>query len=156
MNAISGDISPMVFRQVVRGKGKKVSLSSKLLRVFLELDGKKALDTVAGNIGLSMADMRTVVIKLLELQLIEKVENEIPFLDSEFFNLLQAQLLLAVGPIADILIEEELGEFGFTAERFPADQAAKLVEQLSLNIQRKDKKEAFLMRVVETMKTKGY
>ena len=156
MNAISGDISPMVFRQVFRENGEKVSLNSKLLRVFLELDGKKALDTVARNIGLSMADMRSVVIKLIDLQLIEKVENDIPFLDSEFFNLLQAQLLLAVGPIADILIEEELGEFGYTTERFPADQAAKLVERLSLNIQRTDKKEAFLVSVVEIMKAKGY
>ena len=156
MNAISGDISPMVFRQVVRENGKKVTLNSQLLQVFLELDGKKALDTVARNIGLSMADMRSVVIRLISLGLIEKVESDRQFLDSEFFSLLQAQLLLAIGPIADILIEEELGIFGYTAERFPADQAERLVEQLSLNIQRPDKKEAFLKSVVEIIKTKGY
>ena len=156
MNAISGDISPMVFRQVVREDGKKVTLNSRLLQVFLELDGKKALDTVARNIGLSMADMRSAVVRLISLGLIEKVENDIQFLDSEFFSLLQAQLLLAVGPIADILIEEELGVFGYTAERIPADQAERLVEQLSLNIQRPDKREAFLNSVVEIMKTKGY
>ena len=156
MNAMSGDISPIVFRQVVRDNSEKVSLNSQLLQVFLELDGKKALDTVARNIGLSMADMRSMVTNLLKLGLIEKVENEISFIDNEFYNSLQAQLLLAVGPIADILIEEEFSAFGYTAERFPVNQAANLVERLSMNIQRSDKKEAFLMSLVEIMKTKGY
>ena len=156
MNAMSGDISPLVFRQVVRVNNEKISLNSQLLQVFLELDGKTALDTIARNVGLSMADMRSVVIKLLKLKLIEKVENDISYLDSEFFNLLQAQLLLAVGPIADILVEEEISAFGYPVERFPVDLAARLVEQLSMNIHREDKKETFLTSLVKIMKTKGY
>ena len=156
MNAMSGDISPLVFRQVVRVNNEKISLNSQLLQVFLELDGKTALDTIARNVGLSMVDMRSVVIKLLKLKLIEKVETDISYLDSEFFNLLQAQLLLAVGPIADILVEEEISSFGYPVERFPVDLAARLVEQLSMNIHREDKKETFLTSLVKIMKSKGY
>lgn len=156
MNALSGDISPMVFRQVVRNRSKNVSLDSRLLQVFLELDGSKALDAVARETGLHMADMRDVVAKLLDIDLIEVVEDDESFVDSEFFRLLNAQFLLAVGPIAEVLIEDETEAMGYTAGRFPIMQAVRLVERLALDIQRKEKKETFILNMVNIIKAKGY
>ena len=41
MNLPTGDISPLIFRQVVGENVKDVSLDGRLLSLFLALDGKK-------------------------------------------------------------------------------------------------------------------
>lgn len=156
MDAISGDISLMVFRQAVKNHLKDISLDSRLLKVFLELDGKKDLDTVAHSTGLNLGDMRDVVTRLLELELIESVGQQESFADDEFIRYLSSQFSKAIGPIAAVLIEDEAANMGCSLNRIPTSRIAELVGQLSREIQRKEKKDPFKRDMVKKMKEKGY
>ena len=156
MDAISGDISLMVFRQAVKNHLKDISLDSQLLKIFLEMDGKKNIDTVALSTGLNMGDVREAVTRLLELELIEPVVQGESFADEEFIRYLNSQYSKAIGPIASVLIEDEAANMGYSLNRIPTSRMAELVGQLSREIQRKEKKDAFKLNLVKKMKEKGY
>ena len=81
MDFMSGNISSMVFKQVVTGGTSDITLDSSLLNVFLELDGKKNLGIIAQKTGLSMGDIRDVISRLLHLNLVEPAAENILMAD---------------------------------------------------------------------------
>ncbi len=64
-------------------------------------------------------------------------------MNNGFFDYLRHQLSTAVGPIAAILIEDGVNDIGHTLSRFPRKHAAELVELLSRDIQREEKRNLF-------------
>jgi hypothetical protein len=156
MNLPSGDISPLIFRQVVGENMQDVSLDGRLLTLFLAVDGEKNLDTIAQTIGLRPDDLRVTVTRLLELQLIEPLEKEFTYLDPEFLRYLTLQYAKAIGPLAGILIEEELLTASYHTASMPKKQAMILVETLARDIQRKEKKDRFIRDMVRKITEKEY
>ncbi len=156
MDILSGNISAIVFRQVVKDDLGDFSIDRQLLRVFLAFDGKKTLDKVAIETNIDMGAMREIVSRLLALELIEPADKEKLTLDEEFVNYLKVQLSLALGPIAGVLIEEITGELGHPVTQFPSSQAAELIDQLAREIQRDEKRNTFRLNMVKKIKEKGY
>jgi hypothetical protein len=155
MNLPPGDISPLIFRQVVGDDMKDVSLDGRMLSLFLALDGEKALDTIAQTIGMNPDDLRVAVTRLLALQLIEPLEKGVVTLDPEFLRYLTLQYAKAIGPLAGILIEEELLTASYHPARIPKKQAMILVETLAREIQRKEKKDRFRRDMIRKITEQG-
>jgi hypothetical protein len=156
MDISSGDISALVFRRLVREDTGEVSFDNQMLTIFMELDGKKNLATVAKKTGLKMSSVREAVSKLMRLDLIELVEGSVSALERDFLNYLKRELSLAIGPLAEVLIEDAMNDMGYSAERFPSQRAAELVEMLGKEIHREDKKTTFRQNLVIKIKEKGY
>ena len=156
MDISSGDISALVFRRLVREDIGEVSFDNQMLMIFMELDGKKNLAVIAKKTGLKMSSVREAVSKLMQLDLIELVEDAISALDRDFLDYLRRELSLAIGPLAEVLIEDAMNDMGYSTERFPAQRAAELVEMLGKEIHREDKKAAFRQNLVLKIKGKGY
>ena len=156
MDVLSGNISSMVFKQAVTGTVDDITLDSSLLNVLLELDGKKNLGIVAQKTGLNMGELRDAISRLLQLKVVESVAEAILMADEEFFNFLNTQLSFAVGPIAEVLIEDEIANMDHGISSFPAFRAAELVEILSTAIKREEKKSAFKLSMVNKLKEKDY
>jgi hypothetical protein len=150
------DISTLVFRRVVRQDAGEISFDPQMLATFMELDGKKSLATVAKNTGQKMSSVREAVGKLLRLKLIEPVVSAVSVLDGEFIGYLKKELSLAIGPLAEIVIEESAGDLGHDLSRFPSQRAAELVEQIGREIKREDKRVVFMQNMVAMIKKKGY
>ena len=156
MDISSGDISGMVFRRVVRENTAEYSFDAQMLRVFMELDGKKSLAVISKKTELKMSSLRAAVNKLLKLKLIEPMAEANSAVDADFMDTLKRELSLAIGPLAQILIEDAVHDLGQSVERFPRQQAPELVECLSREIQREEKKAAFKQNMVRKIKEKGY
>ncbi|MBT8357051.1 MAG: MarR family transcriptional regulator [Desulfobacterales bacterium] len=156
MNVLSGNISSMIFKQVVTGGMGDITLDSGLLNVFMELDGRKNLGMVAQKTGLNMGEIRNAISKLLKMKLVESSTENILMVEGEFFNFLNAQLSLAVGPIAGVLIEDEIVNMGHGIASFPASKAAELVEIISMTIEHEEKRSVFKVSMVKKLKEKGY
>jgi len=77
MSIFSGDFFSMVFRQSDTADIGDVSMSSQMLNMYLQFDGKKELSAVSTATGFDMETTRNVVQKLLELQLIEQVSGAV-------------------------------------------------------------------------------
>ncbi len=156
MDFSSSEISSTVFKRNVRDDIGEFSLDHQMLTVFMELDGKAPLSTVAQKAGLNMSTMREVVAKLMQNGLVEKVDKEIVTLDKDFFDYLVSHLSLALGPIAQVLIEEEVHNLGHEISRFPGHRVAELVDNLAQEIRRKEKKAVFLKMMAAKIREKRY
>lgn len=156
MDVLTGDISSLVYRHVVKNDLKNIALDGRLLQIFLDLDGNKDLGQVARSMGLNMTDMRDAIARLIDLDLVETVQRNISALDREFFDYLNAQLAHAIGPIAGVLIEDEIGEMGHALSQFPRARVAELVELLAREIKREEKKAIFKKNMFIKIKAKGY
>ena len=156
MDVLSGNISSKIFKQVVTGGTGDITLDGSLLNVFLELDGKKNLGIIAQKTGLNMGEIRDSISRLLHLKLVELATEDFLMADEEFFNFLNSQLSLAVGPVAEVLIEDEIANMDHGISNFPAFKAPELVEKLAMTIEREEKKSAFTLSMVNKLKEKGY
>lgn len=156
MDISSGDISSIVFRRVIKDDIGKFSFDIQMLNVFLALDGKKRLGIVAKELGFSKNKMRTVVSGLMQLKLIEPVEEAVSILDNDFLDYLKNQLSLAIGPLAEVLIEDAIMDLGHSRTRFPGHRAAELVDLLAQDIRREEKKTNFKQNMVNKIREKGY
>jgi len=156
MDISSGEISFMVFRRVSRDDAGEFSLDGQMLGVLMELDGRKSVSVVAKNAALSMGVMRRAVSKLLELNLIEPVEEAISRLDEDFFDYLKSQLALAIGPIAEVIIEDVVADLGHSLSQFPSYRAAELIDLISREIQREEKRNSFKQNMLNKIREKGY
>ena len=156
MDFSSGEISSTVFKRIVRDDIGEYPLDHQMLAVFMELDGKAPLGVVARKAGLNMSTMREIIAKLMQNGLVEKVGQETVTLDKDIFDYLVAQLSLAIGPIAEVLIEDEIYMLGHEISQFPGHRVADLVRNLAREIRRKEKKDVFLKMMATKIRDKRY
>lgn len=156
MDFSSSELSSMVFKRAVRQDIGEFSLDHQMLSVFMELDGKAPLGAVAQKTGLNMSSMREIIAKLMQNGLVEKVDPKIVMLDKDFFDYLMAHLSLAVGPIAQVLIEDEVENLGYELSRFPGHCVAELIDNLAQEIRRQEKRNVFLKMMATKIREKRY
>ena len=152
----SGNISFLIYKPKVRDDLGDFSLDGQKLLVLMEMDGKATLGALAAKTGLTMGAIREVITDLLKLGLIEKVERVISPVDNDFFRNLLDALALAVGPIASVIIEDEVQDLGYNVTSFPSFLATELVDRLAGEIRREEKKAIFIKRMVGIIQAKGY
>ena len=156
MGGLSGDISKMLFRQVIGDHLEEVSLNGRLLAIFLDMDGKRSLGVIAQSAGLSRSELQEAVARLLTLNLIEETGDSSGVIDDEFLNFLMLQYAKAIGPLSRILVEDFIRSTGHSLKRFPAGRAGELVDTLAKDILREDKRQQFRNDLQRMIKQKGY
>jgi predicted transcriptional regulator len=156
MDFSSSELSAMVFKRVIRQDIGEFPLNHQMLSVFMELDGKAPLGAIARKTGLNMSSIREIIAQLMQNGLVEKEDQKIIMLDKDFFEYLLGQLSLAIGPIAQVLIEDEVENLGYQLSRFPAHRVAELIEKLAREIRREEKKNVFLKVMATKIREKNY
>jgi hypothetical protein len=99
-----------------------------------------------------MDTLREVITKLIEMELIEEAKPGISKLGRDFFEFLNAQLSLAIGPLSAILIEDAIHDLGHSINNFPNYRAAELVDLISRDIPREDKRNVFKHKMLTKIK----
>ncbi len=156
MDLSSGGVAAMVFKPILRGELGQLSLDGQMLSVLMTLDGRMTLEQVAQKVGISLADIRPVITKLTKLRLVETVERAVSIIDQEFIDFLIAKMSIAIGPLGEIIVEDGLEELGFNKNNFPSLRTAELINFLSQEIQREDKRIAFKQAMLGKIREKGY
>ncbi len=147
MDVFTGDISPRVFKLVVRNEPGEVTLDKQMLRIITELDGKRNVGTIARNIGMELGEIKEIISRLLKHNIIALVEEPIPSVKGDFFVYLMGQLSLATGPMAEVLIEDALASLGYDRSSFPKHQVQDLIELLARKIFREEKRAIFKLNL---------
>lgn len=156
MDLAAGDISAMVFKPIVKDDLGNFSLDGNMLSVLMALDGKLTLGQIVHQTGLNMATTREAAAKLQKLKLIEAVERVAHSIDQDFMDFLIAELALAIGPLAEVIVEDGVEDLGYTLQNIPTHRAAELINLLAQDIQRDQKKSDFKLNMVQKIKEKGY
>ncbi|MDA8404772.1 MAG: hypothetical protein M0Z56_11375 [Desulfobacteraceae bacterium] len=152
MNVFAGDMSKLILKRTVRADLGEVSLDSEMLRVLMELDGSKNLGQVARSLDINMKQLKLILDRLYKLHLCETAKEAALKLDRTFFQYLSAELAKAMGPIADVVIEDEIREMNENYSKFPAHRAAELVDLLARQIRREERKVAFQQAMVRKLR----
>ena len=150
---LSGDISTLVLKGSVKGNLGEFSLDSHMLQVLMQLDGKKNLGTVAKSLNIELSTMKMVLNKLVELGLVDKPKPAVPGISKEFVDYMVAQLANAMGPIAEVVFEDEIEDFGGDPARIPKNRAAELITRLAKEIPREERRLEFQQAMVARLKT---
>ena len=153
MVELSGDITTLVLKSSIKGNIGEFSLDSHMLQVLMQLDGKKNLATVASALNIKTATLKIVVAKLIELGLVEKPDSIAPGISKAFIDDMIAQLANAMGPIAEVIFEDEIQAFGGDPAKIPKNRAAELITRLANEIPREEKRLEFQQAMVARLKT---
>ena len=145
----------MVFGLIPRVDIGEFSLDGKMLAVLVEMDGQTHVAGLARRLNMDLANIRSVISKLIRLGLVERKEGAMPTLGGEFLAFLTAQLSKATGPIAEALLEDVAAEMGMDIKKMPYHRAAELVDYLSREIPDEDKKLSFKQVMLEKLRERN-
>ncbi|MFC1880856.1 hypothetical protein ACFL2S_05065 [Thermodesulfobacteriota bacterium] len=135
--------SDAYYRKVIRKNNDAVSLDADMIRLLIAIDENKNLYQIAEEVDMGTATFKKALSKLLNQGLIEPVQKDIPVLDQSFIETLRINLSRAIGPMAEILIEDMAEEMEIDASAIPVNQAAELIAHLSLEVPGEDNQMQF-------------
>ncbi len=122
------------YRKIIRKDNDAISLDADMIRLLIAIDENKNLYQIAEEVNVGTAEFKKALSKLLDQGLIEPVQKDIPVLDQSFIETLRLNLSRAIGPMAEILIEDMAAEMEMDPSAIPINQAAELIAHLSLEV----------------------
>lgn len=154
----SADLDAMVFQPAVKPDLGKTAMDGLSLSLLMQFDGKKTLGQVARAVSQPLPAIHPVVSRLLNAGLIRQVTPDAveKAVDQEFMAYLVSQLSIAIGPLGRIIVEDGLEILGRTGTTLPVRQAAELVNLLSREIPREEKRNRFKQDILRKMQEKNY
>ena len=126
--------SDAYYRKVILKDNDSVSLDADMIRLLIAIDENKNLYQIAEEVDMGTATFKRALSKLLDQGLIEPVQKDIPVLDQSFIQTLRINLSRAIGPMAEILIEDMAAEMEIDPAAIPVNQAAELIAHLALEV----------------------
>jgi DNA-binding Lrp family transcriptional regulator len=119
---------------VIRKDSDEISLDADMIRLLIAIDENRSLYQIAEEVDMETTTLKTTLTKLLEQGLIEPVKKDVTYLDRVFLEALRINLSKVIGPMAEILIEDVVMEMNLNSSEIPMNQAAELINNLSLEI----------------------
>jgi hypothetical protein len=126
--------SDIHYRKVIRSDNDEISLDADMIRLLIAIDESKSLNQIAEEVDMDNTALKNALSKLLNQGLIEAVPKDNPVLGKSFLEALKINLSKAIGPMAEILIEDVTDDMGLDSSAIPTNQAAELITQLSLEV----------------------
>lgn len=143
------------YRKVIRKDSDQISLDADMIRLLIAIDENKSLYQIAEEVEMEATTLKKNLSKLLEQGLIEPVRKDLPVLDKIFLQALKINLSKAIGPMAEILIEEVVFEMELNTPEIPVHQAAELIAILSHEISDEGKRIEFKKSMMDILNKKG-
>ena len=144
--------SDAYYRKVIRKDNDAVSLDADMIRLLIAIDENKNLYQIAEEVAMGTATFKKALSKLLDQGLIEPVQKDTPVLDQSFIATLRINLSRAIGPMAEILIEDMAEEMEIDPSAIPVNQAAELIAHLSLEVPDEDNRMQFKKSMLAILK----
>ncbi len=152
----SQEIGSLIFKPTIQPNLGKLALDGMSLSLLMQFDGKKTLDQVARQVAQTPSAIRPVVAKLLKAKLIQPLNTTEKTVDQEFMGYLVSRLSIAIGPLGRIVVEDGLEILGYTGATLPVRQAAELINLLSREIPREEKRIQFQQDMLQKIREKNY
>ncbi len=141
------DLSRVVFRMSQREVAGEISLKPQAWRVLTAIDGTRTVADIADALGITIQVVAEIVQGLFKSGFLEIAPGSPPppetAAEIQPLILLSKEFARAMGPMADIILDEEIEALGETRGNFPVDRFPELVERLCASIRSESKRLAF-------------
>lgn len=136
-------LSEMTFKQSEKVNISELSLDIKMLNIFWAMDGSRDFKTVAREDGYDIEELAAGVQNLMKLGALEATQIIEGIVDKETLDILTQNLSQAIGPMADILVEDTISDMGHSLSSFPKHKLKQLVTQLAQEIGDEERSDIF-------------
>ena len=122
--------------------------------VLTQLDGKKSVGAVADILAMTKEEIVAIFEKLISEGIVEQVAREnldVEYLSKEFFDEMEKILVVLIGPVASIIIDDVLFDMNKNKEDFEKDEAGALVEAISTEIDDTSKRLQFQQAMLKKL-----
>ena len=145
--------SNTVFRLSVQKSPENKNVNADQWNVLALCNGTKTVSEIIEALNWDEFKTSKTILQLVQLGLLVKAEGQRPIekrlVGENFFLKVENELKKAVGPVASVIIDDKLNEFGSTAASFAQDQALPFIEALGEEIPRDLQKKEFIKAMME-------
>ena len=156
MKTPANDISQMVFLRVIPKNPSMADFDKPMQEVFALLNGHLTIGQLSKKSGLTIEQIRKALTGLLCQGLAVPVTRQEMYVSAQFSKVLRWRLSHAVGPAAEILIEDAMKSMGITTHRIPKHLTVELIEQLGANIKQNSRRHNYLGHMMAFLRKEGY
>ncbi len=146
----------VVFRLVGHNGPNDINLKSAEWNILTQVDAMRSVGEISKALNLDEFDVAKTLYKLCSEGLVEVVEKlETPskkMMGREFFKKIDGELAKALGPIASVIVDDQIAEMGEQRDAFPQNKAAELVEAVSSEIADEGKRIRFQRSMLEVLR----
>lgn len=131
-------LTQVVFKLSSSELSDEINLKPEAWRILSQVNGVRTLGEIAQAVGMSAEAASQIAETLLQARILEVAREGVaqvnPNVDEAFFQNVARELARAIGPLADIILEDTIAAFGETRASFPRARVADLVERVSEEI----------------------
>lgn len=146
----------IVFSLSPSGSTNTVSLKPQEWQVLAQVDGRRSVLEIAELLDMDEFEAARMTYSLVTAGLLrEEVSpniNQQELMGDEFFERLTEEFTEIMGPLAPVIIDDEISMLGETRKTFPRSKAAELVERISLEIQDEGDRTQFQSTMLEVLR----
>ncbi len=148
----------IVFRLKEDSGESEISLKPADWKILTYINGKNTVNDIVNSVDMGELEVHTRLYRLYRAGLIEKIgitraeivapSSDDEIIPSQFFDIMERELTRLLGPIAQVLMEEYLEQYGIPKEKFPKRLGGELVDKISLEITDEDERLLFQQRLL--------
>ena len=151
MDMTSGSLHSLFFRKTIRANASDIVLNSDMIRLLVAIDENKDMAEVSAETGMGATLLRSTLLKLLELGLIENVVKSGRYLDITFYNIMSKNLIHSLGPFAEYVLEDIMADMSLSPDNIPVHRVADLIGRVGQQIPDHEDRirfEDFLLKII--------
>jgi hypothetical protein len=131
----SSQFSHVIFKLSSSDLKSEINLKPEAWRVLTLVNGVRPLSEIAQNLGMDPTTVMSIANSAYEAHILEIAPGSVslpsPMVDVAFLDELSRELARAMGPLAVVIVEDEIAALGEKREAFPRDRLADLIERVS-------------------------
>src|SRR5574341_2076027 len=152
----ASNLSQVVFKLFGGNLAGEIHLKPEAWRLLVQFDGVRTVAEIAQSIGMDAAAAASIAESLRKAGVLEVAAGSLvptrATVNGTFFEHVTRELTLVMGPLAKVIIEDEVNALGETRENFPRDRVAELVERVSDEIRDEQKRVNFQRVMLEAIR----
>lgn len=149
-------MDPVIYRLSTTAPPGEVNLKPESWRILTLVNGERTIAEIAQTLGMDVATAAQLALSLYHAGVLEVAQGTATIarasVDGSFFDEVTRQLAAAMGPLAEIVIDEEIENLGESRKQFPWDRIPDLVEKVSQAIPDEAKRIKFQQVMLEAIR----
>jgi len=146
----------VVFRLAGHRGSNDINLKPAEWNILTQVDAMRSVGEISNALNLDEFGVAKILYGLYSAGLLEVVERPKPppekAVGREFFKKVDEELAKALGPIASVIVDDQIAEVGEERDSFPKNKAAELVEAVSSEIADEGKRIRFQRSMLEILR----
>jgi hypothetical protein len=150
------NLTQVVFKMSSGDLAGEINLKPEAWRMLTQINGSRSVAEIAKTLGLDEATAINIADSLFKAHILEVAPGSVTppseTVDAKFFNAVTLELARAMGPLASMIVEDEIAALGETMDAFPRDRLADLVERISESIKDNNKRVNFQRLMLDAIR----